>query len=960
MPIQKFFFEEINANDFTQEFVLKANKKLDINVLQKSFDKLTNIHDMLRASYSIGKSTIQEIKPSDSDVDGLDVVGEFRSVDVNGLDVIQEIRPVDAQISKINEIEINDGFEENISEIISKSKMSIDLKDSLIKVNLLHYNDESYLIMVIHHLIIDGVSWSILIDDLTHIYNSMEKDMEIDILRPYPYKSWVCDVKKLAENISVEEKEHWIEVNNMLDDSLIKGDSKSFNFNVDVQFNLDNLLGLSEEEYWAFAIARAYKNTFNQDIIFNRESYGRDESLADVSHTIAWFTSQYPVKVNVNAEYDNVSLVKDVYKLKTALKSIKHLGLNYQSLIYESNELDYRHCPVSFNFLSTEFTFKNEMFESIGENLALDLKKDQVAYGITFNISRLNDSYLIDGIYAQDTYLGDGFSEFIRNIKYELEFLGNYKFEDALVYQMSEAELGVYLDEILYDRGLAYATPTILSCGEKSFEEIENAIFRFIDKYPILKGRVLESPDIPLIICGSYPLIDRADEIDYSKLVKPFDLTKYLARFYIIDDDGEKSIFVDVHHLINDATSAKVLLKGLEESLNGELDETIDLGFLYNSWDSFEVQFENIYQEAYEFYKKNLSNIGDSKPLLEDIGGSGASVCLPIRGIRKEFEEFAQECRITPGILLHAIFAYALSRVTGSDTSFFSFIENGRQESYVLQSFDSFARTVPIVIDCSNKPIREYLTDVSNLLIDSMKYSVYPYSLLSNEFNLNRDIMFAYLYDLNDLPEIGDEMFFEDKRDLFCELFCVINDLEDGYLVNVDYSDKYSRENIIRFVNVIKEIFIQILYKEELDDIDYGPFDILEGKIKVSEDVSDTEGNVSGILSECTDAIIEKDGVSGILSEYPDSRNENGAISDSLSECADARNESEKVVVEVFEEIFNQKIGIHDDFIHLGGDSLTALGIKLKLAERSIYVDVKDIFKGRTPYKISQFIAKLV
>jgi hypothetical protein len=63
---------------------------------------------------------------------------------------------------------------------------------------------------------------------------------------------------------------------------------------------MDNLLMLSEEEYLALAISRAYKKTYDEDIIFNRESHGRDDTIANLNRTVGWFTSQYPVHVKVN------------------------------------------------------------------------------------------------------------------------------------------------------------------------------------------------------------------------------------------------------------------------------------------------------------------------------------------------------------------------------------------------------------------------------------------------------------------------------------------------------------------------------------------------------------------------------------------------------------------------------------------------------------------------------------
>ena len=86
---------------------------------------------------------------------------------------------------------------------------------------------------------------------------------------------------------------------------------------------------LSEEEYLALAISRAYKKTYDEDIIFNRESHGRDDTIANLNRTIGWFTSQYPVHVKVNNGHDNVSLMNDVYNLKRAWNDVDNLGLNF-------------------------------------------------------------------------------------------------------------------------------------------------------------------------------------------------------------------------------------------------------------------------------------------------------------------------------------------------------------------------------------------------------------------------------------------------------------------------------------------------------------------------------------------------------------------------------------------------------------------------------------------------------
>ena len=143
--------------------------------MQNAFNELTNIHDILRAKYKIDNENI-----------------------------IQEILPPNTCICKIKEYNVND-LDETLKYIINESKNSLDIANDLIKISLIHCDGVDYVVFVIHHLIIDGVSWSILIDDLTYIYNQICKNSDVNLVRPYPYKNWVNDVKRLADNISGDE-----------------------------------------------------------------------------------------------------------------------------------------------------------------------------------------------------------------------------------------------------------------------------------------------------------------------------------------------------------------------------------------------------------------------------------------------------------------------------------------------------------------------------------------------------------------------------------------------------------------------------------------------------------------------------------------------------------------------------------------------------------------------------------
>ncbi|WP_296887644.1 non-ribosomal peptide synthetase [uncultured Methanobrevibacter sp.] len=798
LPIQDYFFDKINTNNYSQEFILKSKINMNLDILQKAFDELTNVHDMLRVKYR--------------NDDG---------------EIIQEIMPINTRTCKIKEYTIDNDFKNTIKDIIIGLNDSLDINGELIKINLIHHDGDSYLVFVIHHLIIDGVSWSILINDLTQIYTQMVKDNKISLLRPYPYKLWVNDVKQLVENIHECEKQHWIKINESIDESSIKGQSNPFNFNKDIKFDVNNLLRLSEEEYLALSIARAYKKTYGKNIIFNRETHGRDESIANVAGTLGWFTSKYPVLVDVSNDYDNISLASDVYSLKTAFKDVNHFGLNYASLIYTLKELKYKQCPVTFNFLSDEFIFENELFKSINHDLfkldeLYEFRQGSEFYGITLNVFNIGESYIFSGYYARNTYIGDEFDTFVKNIKKELDFIGNYKFDDGIVTCLSEPQIGIYLDEKVNDKGIAYSSNDILECNlDKSVNEIKQAIHSLIDKHPILKGRILDTADMPLLVCDSYPLIEVVDIDDYSELVKPFDLDMNLARFFIIDKPESKFIFYDLHHIISDASTRSIINKELNEAFENSLDDSIDLGFLYDSYDSFESKFESRYESAHEFFNVEFNDMGGVESLLDDIDGHNGSVSLFIPDVRECAEQFIRKNGISIGNLLNSVFAYTYSRFTGSNKVYYNFTEHGRHESYNQNAIGMFIRTIPIVVDCKDRQINDYVHEVSDLILESMANSIYPFRLLVREFGLNNDVTFEYNSTLNEIPNIDENIVFRDTANGVSEFLCVVNDYENGFIVNVSHLDKISQNTAERFVNVFKEILVQILDKKTLKEIDY-------------------------------------------------------------------------------------------------------------------------------------------
>lgn len=67
---------------------------------------------------------------------------------------------------------------------------------------------------------------------------------------------------------------------------------------------------------------------------------------------------------------------------------------------------------------------------------------------------------------------------------------------------------------------------------------------------------------------------------------------------------------------------------------------------------------------------------------------------------------------------------------------------------------------------------------------------------------------------------------------------------------------------------------------------------------------------------------------------------------------------TEKIIVNVFESIFDKEpIGLYDDFVKLGGNSIIAMRIPPMLSQFNIDINARVILNNRTPYNIAKSIA---
>lgn len=172
------------------------------------------------------------------------------------------------------------------------------------------------LVMVFHHLVIDGVSWQIVLDDLAAADGSVGDETEAEGL-PVTFAEWTHDVHDAARAESGRGRTAWEAILEGLpldDDVLDPGRdvvsaSGSVSLELDPSLSSDlgswvaRQLGCGIEDLLLAAYVMALPESSEGPVVIRMEGHGRDERLPDgrdTAQTVGWFTSVYPVRIDVS------------------------------------------------------------------------------------------------------------------------------------------------------------------------------------------------------------------------------------------------------------------------------------------------------------------------------------------------------------------------------------------------------------------------------------------------------------------------------------------------------------------------------------------------------------------------------------------------------------------------------------------------------------------------------------
>ena len=407
-PVQHWFFEthKTAPHFWNQAIELQHVDSVSSKIFKNISNQLITNHEAFRLSFTNNNNNnnwTAIVKPSKQ-------IESFHHFDL------------DSTLNKAEQ-------DEKIQYILLDIQKNIDLSEgNLFKIIFFNCNtvQSNKVIIVAHHLVIDLVSWRIITSEINqaiknstdnfivddkknktanikdwsdYLENTIKKNLvenELDY-----WKSQIIDKKAFPKDRNSESKTyfedsvfyHTTALSMELTDSLIHEANTPFNTKV-------------EDLLIAVVIKTLCEWADLDQVLLGLERQGRniDTEEIDVSNTAGWFTSFFPITLELNK---SENLGYHIKAIKEKLRAIPNNGLGFGVLKYLTHisELNHLNPKVIFNYLGNTNAAKNT--EDLNFNFIESNTRDPKSerhYEIEINAQIINKELTVNWSFPKDLY----------------------------------------------------------------------------------------------------------------------------------------------------------------------------------------------------------------------------------------------------------------------------------------------------------------------------------------------------------------------------------------------------------------------------------------------------------------------------------------------------------------------------------------------------------------------------
>ncbi|WP_201376287.1 non-ribosomal peptide synthase/polyketide synthase [Ktedonobacter robiniae] len=373
-PIQHWFFSQRlpERQHYNQARVLEIDERVTLGQLQVALSHLLTQHDALRLHFQPEGSAYRQYYAMPEDEI------PFVYIDLSALSAAAQ-PPVMEQLA-------------------AQAQASLDLaRGPLLRCVFVDcgHDVSGYLLLVIHHLAVDGVSWRILLADLEQALSQAKKREEIRLPeKTSSFQDWARKLHQYAQSPTLaNELPYWLDqrrasVVALPTDMPIRENKVTSRRSVHVALQAAETQALLQvlpsyrlqiNDILLTALAQAYAAWTGQRVmLLDLEGHGREDLWEDIdlSRTVGWFTTIFPVLLDIEHARTPAIALKTV---KEELRQIPQRGLGYGVLRYLHDNPSIRDALASLPQAQISFNYLGQ-FDSLYAELT-QLKRTQASSG---------------------------------------------------------------------------------------------------------------------------------------------------------------------------------------------------------------------------------------------------------------------------------------------------------------------------------------------------------------------------------------------------------------------------------------------------------------------------------------------------------------------------------------------------------------------------------------------------
>ncbi|HKR50810.1 MAG TPA: condensation domain-containing protein, partial [Pseudonocardiaceae bacterium] len=778
-PIQHWFFKSDppRPEHFDQALTVELAEGIEETALRSALAAVMAHHDALRMRFEYrGGRWCQDNAP----VEPVDVLARH---DLSGVDV----EDVDAAIGRV----------------VEQVHASVDLAGGpLLRAVLFDAGarGRSVLFLAVHHLVVDGVSWRILLEDLDTAYRQVVRGEPVDLgPKTTSFREWAL---RLAEHAAAgrcaDERDHWAGVISapaaVLPVDKVGSNTVASMRSVTVRLDPEQTRALLADVPGVYrtqvndvllaALGRVLAGwTGRQRVVLDLEGHGREELFegVDLSRTVGWFTTIFPVAVELP---DQLDWGQTLTSVKEQLRAVPGRGLGYGVLRYltDAGELVGGPTPqVSVNYLG-QFDWPRTdhgLYHRMRGGLDADTSPDSIRTHVLDIVGRVEHKCLeLTWYYSEALHRADTIAALAQDLIAALldviahcaqpgaggrtpsdfplarldqsavdRLVGDGRMVED-IYPLTPMQAGIVFHALAQDQHEVYLEQTTFVLDGVPDPRVLGAAWQqVVNRTPVLRSSVrwdgVDEPvqvvhrrvEVPITYHDwtGLPPEDRDREVQRllaGDRAEGFDLaTAPLLRVALARlSDTEVQVLWTFHHVLLDGWSVFHVLTDLFASHAGHVLPTRRPFRDYLQW----LQRQDG-RRAEEYWRGVLAGLSAPTGLPYDRVPAQAHTSWSSERVSAELEmakssrlyEFARRHRLTVNAVVQGAWALLLSRHSGDREVCFGVTMSGRPAELpgVDEMTGIFINTLPVRIDVNDDaPVVQWLHEVQTAQTESRRF----------------------------------------------------------------------------------------------------------------------------------------------------------------------------------------------------------------------------------------------